>query len=174
MVHPDFVVLVKASGPFVSFYAPFVILLNCRYFSCFFLIRRCLQVKNPQDVLPPALGASIYAMACILSYDGLPAVAPSNDLSSNQVSNQNTKEADSPREMEWVISHLMVSSCLCLQMSRTMQLNVLLAVEDKAISKDSVVTSDHGLKGSHVIHMLGVPFHVSDQGTIGLERNKIV
>jgi ATP-dependent RNA helicase DHX36 len=49
-------------------------------------------VKNPQDVLPPALGASIYAMACILSYDGLPAVAPSNDLSSNQVSNQNTKE----------------------------------------------------------------------------------
>jgi hypothetical protein len=84
------------------------------------------------------------------------------------------KEADSPREMEWVISHLMVSSCLCLQMSRTMQLNVLLAVEDKAISKDSVVTSDHGLKGSHVIHMLGVPFHVSDQGTIGLERNKIV
>ncbi|KAG6533611.1 hypothetical protein ZIOFF_007486 [Zingiber officinale] len=28
--------------------------------------------KNPQAVLPPALGASVYAIACILSCDGLP------------------------------------------------------------------------------------------------------
>ncbi|XP_042392741.1 DExH-box ATP-dependent RNA helicase DExH6-like [Zingiber officinale] len=30
------------------------------------------KVKNPRAVLPPALGASMYAIACILSYDGLP------------------------------------------------------------------------------------------------------
>lgn len=33
-----------------------------------------LQVKYPQAVLPPALGTSMYAIACILSYDGLPSV----------------------------------------------------------------------------------------------------
>lgn len=31
-----------------------------------------LQVNNPRAVLPPALGASMYAIACILSYDGIP------------------------------------------------------------------------------------------------------
>ncbi|GJM93020.1 hypothetical protein PR202_ga09535 [Eleusine coracana subsp. coracana] len=51
------------------------------------------MVKYPQDVLPSALGASMYAIACILSYDGLPAVVRSNDLSSNQASNQNSAEA---------------------------------------------------------------------------------
>ncbi|KAI5000587.1 hypothetical protein ZWY2020_005176 [Hordeum vulgare] len=30
------------------------------------------KVKHPQDVLPPALGATMYAIACILTYDGLP------------------------------------------------------------------------------------------------------
>ena len=44
-----------------------------------------LQVKHPQDVLPPALGASMYAIACILSYDGLPDMCPSNDLLQNSV-----------------------------------------------------------------------------------------
>ncbi|GJM88939.1 hypothetical protein PR202_ga05522 [Eleusine coracana subsp. coracana] len=51
------------------------------------------KVKNPHDILPPALGASIYAIACILSYDGLPAVVSSNMFSSNQASNQNSEEA---------------------------------------------------------------------------------
>ncbi|RWV97789.1 hypothetical protein GW17_00039402 [Ensete ventricosum] len=32
------------------------------------------KVKYPQAVLPPALGTSMYAIACILSYDGLPSV----------------------------------------------------------------------------------------------------
>ncbi|WOK99561.1 DExH-box ATP-dependent RNA helicase DExH6 [Canna indica] len=32
------------------------------------------KVKYPEAVLPPALGASVYAIACILSYDGLPSV----------------------------------------------------------------------------------------------------
>ncbi|KAL6616121.1 hypothetical protein ACP70R_038391 [Stipagrostis hirtigluma subsp. patula] len=50
------------------------------------------KVKHPQDVLPPALGASMYAIACILSYDGLPAMVPSNDLSTNRGS-QNSAEA---------------------------------------------------------------------------------
>ncbi|KAG2600990.1 hypothetical protein PVAP13_5KG562300 [Panicum virgatum] len=43
------------------------------------------KVKHPQDVLPPALGASMYAIACILSYDGLPDMCPSNDLLQNSV-----------------------------------------------------------------------------------------
>ncbi|ESQ36248.1 hypothetical protein EUTSA_v10006566mg [Eutrema salsugineum] len=30
------------------------------------------KVKHPQENLPPHLGASMYAIACILSYDGLP------------------------------------------------------------------------------------------------------
>ncbi|TVU34999.1 hypothetical protein EJB05_16861 [Eragrostis curvula] len=51
------------------------------------------KVKHPQDVLPPALGASMYAIACILSYDGLPAMVPSNDLSSDQAWNRNSAEA---------------------------------------------------------------------------------
>lgn len=50
-------------------------------------------MKNPQDVLPPALGASMYTIACILSYDGLPAVVRSKDLSPNQAWNQNSAEA---------------------------------------------------------------------------------
>jgi hypothetical protein len=79
------------------------------------------------------------------------------------------KEADPPREMEWVISHLMVSSCLCLQMSRTMQLSVLLAVEDKAVSKDSVITSDHGC----LLSLYRFTFLIKGQGRLGLERNKI-
>lgn len=52
-----------------------------------------LQVKNPQDVLPPALGASIYAITCILSHDGLPALVSSSMFSSNQGLNQNSEEA---------------------------------------------------------------------------------
>ncbi|KAL6845214.1 hypothetical protein ACP4OV_024709 [Aristida adscensionis] len=51
------------------------------------------KVKHPQDVLPPALGASMYAIACILSYDGLPAMISSNDLSANRGSSQNSAEA---------------------------------------------------------------------------------
>ncbi|XP_058107059.1 DExH-box ATP-dependent RNA helicase DExH6 isoform X2 [Magnolia sinica] len=34
------------------------------------------KVKHPRKVLPPALGASIYAIACILSYDGLSGISP--------------------------------------------------------------------------------------------------
>ncbi|KAJ0980405.1 hypothetical protein J5N97_008660 [Dioscorea zingiberensis] len=37
------------------------------------------KVKNPEAVLPPALGASIYAIACILSYDGLSGIIPPPD-----------------------------------------------------------------------------------------------
>ncbi|XP_010242093.1 PREDICTED: DExH-box ATP-dependent RNA helicase DExH6-like isoform X2 [Nelumbo nucifera] len=33
------------------------------------------KVKHPCEVLPPALGASIYAIACILSYDGLSGIS---------------------------------------------------------------------------------------------------
>lgn len=33
-----------------------------------------MQVKYPLQVLPPALGASMYAIACIFSYDGLPSI----------------------------------------------------------------------------------------------------
>ncbi|KAM0833304.1 hypothetical protein ACQ4PT_064344 [Festuca glaucescens] len=36
------------------------------------------KVKHPQDVLPPALGATMYAIACILTYDGLPAMVQCN------------------------------------------------------------------------------------------------
>ncbi|OAY81438.1 putative ATP-dependent RNA helicase YTHDC2 [Ananas comosus] len=39
-----------------------------------------LDVKNPLAVLPPMLGASMYAIACILSYDGLPTIVPSDDF----------------------------------------------------------------------------------------------
>lgn len=46
------------------------------------------KVKHPQGVLPPALGASMYAIACILSYDGLPAMIPSNNFSGNRGSGQ--------------------------------------------------------------------------------------
>nr|CAD1828215.1 unnamed protein product [Ananas comosus var. bracteatus] len=38
------------------------------------------KVKNPLAVLPPILGASMYAIACILSYDGLPTIVPSDDF----------------------------------------------------------------------------------------------
>uniref|UniRef100_A0A0A9CL48 DEAD-box helicase OB fold domain-containing protein n=1 Tax=Arundo donax TaxID=35708 RepID=A0A0A9CL48_ARUDO len=51
------------------------------------------KVKHPQDVLPPALGASMYAIACILSYDGLPVMVPSNDLSTNRGSSQNSADS---------------------------------------------------------------------------------
>jgi hypothetical protein len=71
-----------------------VILLTCLSVITFFSDKMCfLQVKYPEDVLPPALGASIYAMACTLSYDGLPVVVPSNDCSSNKAWNQNSLEA---------------------------------------------------------------------------------
>ncbi|XP_077253368.1 DExH-box ATP-dependent RNA helicase DExH6-like [Tasmannia lanceolata] len=33
------------------------------------------KVKHPQKVLPPNLGASLYAIACILSYDGLSGIS---------------------------------------------------------------------------------------------------
>ncbi|XP_051226894.1 DExH-box ATP-dependent RNA helicase DExH6 [Lolium perenne] len=36
------------------------------------------KVQHPQDVLPPALGATMYAIACILTYDGLPAMVQCN------------------------------------------------------------------------------------------------
>ncbi|XP_003567152.2 DExH-box ATP-dependent RNA helicase DExH6 [Brachypodium distachyon] len=51
------------------------------------------KVKHPQDVLPPALGATMYAVACILSYDGLPGMVESADLSTNRGSNQSSTEA---------------------------------------------------------------------------------
>ncbi|KAJ1285557.1 hypothetical protein BS78_03G288500 [Paspalum vaginatum] len=51
------------------------------------------KVKHPQDVLPPVLGASMYAIACILSYDGLPAMVPSNEFSANRGSGQNSAES---------------------------------------------------------------------------------
>lgn len=64
------------------------------YRVSFFSDKMCfLQVKHPQDVLPPALGASMYAIACILSYDGLPAMVPPNDLSANRGSGQDLAEA---------------------------------------------------------------------------------
>ncbi|KAH7661050.1 RNA helicase protein [Dioscorea alata] len=37
------------------------------------------KVKYPREVLPPALGASIFAIACILSYDGLSCIPPLPD-----------------------------------------------------------------------------------------------
>uniref|UniRef100_A0A804QZL3 RNA helicase n=1 Tax=Zea mays TaxID=4577 RepID=A0A804QZL3_MAIZE len=51
------------------------------------------KVKHPQDVLPPALGASMYAITCILSFDGLPSMVPPNDLSANRGSGQDLAEA---------------------------------------------------------------------------------
>ncbi|KAF8408631.1 hypothetical protein HHK36_004694 [Tetracentron sinense] len=33
------------------------------------------KVKHPHEVLPPVLGASVYAIACILSYDGLSGIS---------------------------------------------------------------------------------------------------
>ncbi|KAG8055280.1 hypothetical protein GUJ93_ZPchr0001g32006 [Zizania palustris] len=50
------------------------------------------KVKHPQDVLPPDLGATMYAIACILSYDGLPAMVPSGDFATNRGSNQSSTE----------------------------------------------------------------------------------
>lgn len=46
------------------------------------------KIKHPQDVLPPALGATMYAIACILSYDGLPAMVPSGKHSSHKSSTE--------------------------------------------------------------------------------------
>ncbi|CAO2166535.1 unnamed protein product [Urochloa humidicola] len=60
------------------------------------------KVKHPQDVLPPALGASIYAIACILSYDGLPDVVPSNDLPVNHGPGQNSAEASQRRRAGYI------------------------------------------------------------------------
>ncbi|KAK9152429.1 hypothetical protein Syun_010738 [Stephania yunnanensis] len=41
------------------------------------------KVENPRKVLPPALGASVFAIACILSYDGLSGVPqPSKSVDS--------------------------------------------------------------------------------------------
>ncbi|ONK74446.1 uncharacterized protein A4U43_C03F6330 [Asparagus officinalis] len=37
------------------------------------------KVKNPQAVLPPALGASMYAIACVLSYNGLSSVSSGDE-----------------------------------------------------------------------------------------------
>uniref|UniRef100_A0A0D9V650 Uncharacterized protein n=1 Tax=Leersia perrieri TaxID=77586 RepID=A0A0D9V650_9ORYZ len=51
------------------------------------------KVKHPQDVLPPDLGATMYAIACILSYDGLPTMIPSDDVATSQGSNQSSAES---------------------------------------------------------------------------------
>uniref|UniRef100_A0A0D9YFG1 Uncharacterized protein n=1 Tax=Oryza glumipatula TaxID=40148 RepID=A0A0D9YFG1_9ORYZ len=51
------------------------------------------KVKHPQDVLPPDLGATMYAIACILSYDGLPAMITSDDVATSQGSNQSSAES---------------------------------------------------------------------------------
>jgi hypothetical protein len=60
----------------------FSILICCQcaiIFSILHLMKACfLQVQHPQDVLPPALGATMYAIACILTYDGLPAMVQCN------------------------------------------------------------------------------------------------
>ncbi|KAJ6796566.1 DExH-box ATP-dependent RNA helicase DExH6 [Iris pallida] len=37
------------------------------------------KVKNPQAVLPPILGASMYSIACILSYDGLSGISSADE-----------------------------------------------------------------------------------------------
>ncbi|KAG8078077.1 hypothetical protein GUJ93_ZPchr0007g3434 [Zizania palustris] len=50
------------------------------------------KIKHPPDVLPPDLGATMYAIACILSYDGLPAMVPSGDFATNSGSNQSSTE----------------------------------------------------------------------------------
>uniref|UniRef100_J3L4G1 RNA helicase n=2 Tax=Oryza brachyantha TaxID=4533 RepID=J3L4G1_ORYBR len=42
------------------------------------------KVKHPQDVLPPDLGATMYAIACILSYDGLPAMVTTDDAGTSR------------------------------------------------------------------------------------------
>jgi hypothetical protein len=84
------------------------------------------------------------------------------------------KQADPPREMERVMSHLMVSSCLCLQIMQTLFRSVLFAiVEGKAFPKECVMPSDHGLKGSHILGVLDLPFLVGEQGRLGLESNKM-
>ncbi|XP_037406779.1 DExH-box ATP-dependent RNA helicase DExH6-like isoform X2 [Triticum dicoccoides] len=51
------------------------------------------KVKHPQDVLPPALGATMYAIACILSYDGLP-----GNLATKHGSGQSSADASGSAE----------------------------------------------------------------------------
>uniref|UniRef100_A0A453FL73 DEAD-box helicase OB fold domain-containing protein n=1 Tax=Aegilops tauschii subsp. strangulata TaxID=200361 RepID=A0A453FL73_AEGTS len=51
------------------------------------------KVKHPQDVLPPALGATMYAIACILSYDGLP-----GNLATKHGSGQSSTDASGSAE----------------------------------------------------------------------------
>ncbi|KAK8672706.1 hypothetical protein V6N13_111070 [Hibiscus sabdariffa] len=43
------------------------------------------KVMHPGEVLPPAVGASVYAIACILSYDGLSGIPGSVDLLTSKV-----------------------------------------------------------------------------------------
>ncbi|XP_072951101.1 DExH-box ATP-dependent RNA helicase DExH6 isoform X1 [Typha angustifolia] len=44
------------------------------------------KVRYPQDVLPSALGASMYAISCILSYDGLPTIISADEYTDPQQS----------------------------------------------------------------------------------------
>ncbi|KAK3120042.1 hypothetical protein QOZ80_9AG0680360 [Eleusine coracana subsp. coracana] len=53
------------------------------------------KAKNPKAVLPCALGASMHAIACTLSYDALPAMVRPDVIPSYQASNQNSAEASS-------------------------------------------------------------------------------
>ncbi|KAF9589788.1 hypothetical protein IFM89_028723 [Coptis chinensis] len=50
------------------------------------------KVKYPSKVLPPALGASMYAIACILSYDGLSGISPSLKTIGSLTSMKNATE----------------------------------------------------------------------------------
>nr|XP_029117614.1 DExH-box ATP-dependent RNA helicase DExH6 isoform X1 [Elaeis guineensis] len=55
------------------------------------------KVKYPQEVLPPALGASMYAIACILSYDGLPSMVPVDESMEPQTSKANATDMKQER-----------------------------------------------------------------------------
>ncbi|KAK1324636.1 putative pre-mRNA-splicing factor ATP-dependent RNA helicase [Acorus calamus] len=52
------------------------------------------KVKNPRSDLPPALGASMYAIACVLSYDGLSGVHPALESVDSLTSMVNTTGID--------------------------------------------------------------------------------
>ncbi|GJN40130.1 hypothetical protein PR202_gb29302 [Eleusine coracana subsp. coracana] len=59
------------------------------------ILYKVRSAKNPKAVLPCALGASMHAIACTLSYDALPAMVRPDVIPSYQASNQNSAEASS-------------------------------------------------------------------------------
>ncbi|PON35523.1 putative ATP-dependent RNA helicase YTHDC [Parasponia andersonii] len=54
------------------------------------------KVKHPKKVLPPLLGASVYAIACILSYDGLSGISLTSESVDSPASMRNGTEIENP------------------------------------------------------------------------------